>query len=182
MQAGRNAPNTLADDLTFATSHKSIGQIRFEGPSALSKHEQSLLTQLESPGNHLIVDRKAVSMNSLRRLSAATPDNVEFALLTRGNQRLVIRGGQDGSTNVGVWIGQPGEAGFQNAYTLSKNGWKWSGHTHPFTGRAEAVPGPADLDVLNYVRAGQRDAGLKVQQNSGIWNLDGSWGLIDNGK
>ncbi|ABC28077.1 hypothetical protein HCH_01204 [Hahella chejuensis KCTC 2396] len=44
------------------------------------------------------------------------------------------------------------------------------------------MAGPGDLYLLrNYVQQGQKEAGLKVQQNSGIWNLDGVWGLIDNG-
>ena len=172
----------MADDLTFATSDRSITRLYFEGPAGLSKHEQSIFSQLDLPGSHVIVDRKAVSMDSLRRFSTVTEDNVEFALLTRGNKRLIIRGGQDGSTNVGVYIGQPGEADFQNAYTLATKGWRFSGHTHPYTNRVEAMAGPGDLGLLiEYIQKGQEDAGLKVQQNSGIWNLDGVWGLIDNG-
>ena len=57
-------------------------------------------------------------MSDLSALTAYTGD--EFAMFTKGNERLIIRGNSD-MVNIDI----------DEAKKLANEGYKWSGHTHP---------------------------------------------------
>ena len=57
-------------------------------------------------------------MNDLSALTAYTGD--EFALFTKGNERLIIR---ENAVSVNIDIEQ--------AKQMAQQGYRWSGHTHP---------------------------------------------------
>ncbi len=59
-------------------------------------------------------------MTDLAPLTAVTGD--EFAMFTKNNERLIIRGNQ---TIVNIDV--------PKAQELAKSGYHWSGHTHPGT-------------------------------------------------
>ena len=84
----------------------------------LNNRQQKLLDKLQEYDSSIVVSKKNVNMRDLSALTAFTDD--EFALFTKGNKRLIIRGNSRG-VNVGI----------MKANELSKNGFKWSGHTHP---------------------------------------------------
>lgn len=90
--------------------------IQFNRP--LNNRQQKLLDKLPEYDSNIIVNKKNVNMKDLSALTAVTGD--EFALFTKGKKRLVIRGNTRG-VNVDI----------MKANELSKNGFKWSGHTHP---------------------------------------------------
>jgi len=84
----------------------------------LNGRQKQLLNMLPEYGSEAIVSKRGVKLNDLVALTNS--ERAEFAMFTRGNQRLVIRGG---SKTVPV---NP-----DRAMELANSGWKWSGHTHP---------------------------------------------------
>ena len=105
----------------------------------LNTRQQNLLNQLPDYDSSVIVKKSDVSLSDLAALTAKTGD--EFAMFTRGSQRLIIRGGP---TNVNI--------NSARAQELLKAGYKWSGHTHPGTDYNVKMPSVGDkaiLDVFN---------------------------------
>lgn len=84
----------------------------------LNNRQLALLEALPYYDNRIVVPKENVNMTDLSALTAKTGD--EFALFTKGNERLVIRGN---ASRVNVTI--------EEAQQLAKNGYRWSGHTHP---------------------------------------------------
>ena len=84
----------------------------------LNNRQKMLLEKLPEFDSRIIVSRSSVNMTDLAALTAYTGD--EFAMFTKGNERLIIRGGK---TNVNIDTAQ--------AKVLANEGYRWSGHTHP---------------------------------------------------
>lgn len=84
----------------------------------LNKRQKRLLELLMEFDSRVTVPKKSVSMTDLSALTAYTGD--EFALFTKGNERLVVRGD---AVSVKIDIEQ--------AKQMAEQGYRWSGHTHP---------------------------------------------------
>ena len=84
----------------------------------LNKRQQKLLDKLDSFDSKAIVKKKSVNLKDLSALTAKTGD--EYAMFTKGNERLIIRGN---SRMVNITA--------EKAKELVNEGYKWSGHTHP---------------------------------------------------
>jgi hypothetical protein len=97
-----------------------------------------------------------VSLTDLAALTAHTGD--EFAVFTRGPQRLLIRGNPRG-----VRLTENELIALRNA------GWKWSGHTHP---------GVADL-VLDASGGDRKVLEIFGQRQSVITNSRGARNVFD---
>jgi choline dehydrogenase-like flavoprotein len=78
-------------------------------------------------------------MGDLSALTAKTGS--EFALFTKRGERLIVRGGRD-NTPINV----------AEAKRLSKEGYRWSGHTHPGRGEVVRLASPADKAILQAFR------------------------------
>ncbi len=111
-------------------------------PSAISRfdvevnHRQKrLLDELKEYDSQVIVRKNKVSMFDLSALTAQT--GVEYAMFTRGGERLIIRGNET-SVNVTEKI----------ARELHKSGYKWSGHTHPGNDVFALFPSEGDKQIL----------------------------------
>jgi hypothetical protein len=89
---------------------------RFE-EIGLNNRQQRILDALPEYDSRVIADKSDVSMPDLAALTAKT--GVEYAMFTRGSERLIIRGN---STNVNIDV--------EAARKLAEVGYKWSGHTH----------------------------------------------------
>lgn len=92
------------------------GILQFGRP--LNNRQQKLLDALPEFNSRVIVPKSSVNMADLAALTAETGD--EFAMFTKGNKRLIIRGNP-----YKVKI-DPEEAA-----KLAAKGYRWSGHTHP---------------------------------------------------
>ena len=124
--------------------------IQFNRP--LNNRQQKLLDKLPEYDSNIIVNKKNVNMKDLSALTAVTGD--EFALFTKGKKRLVIRGNTRG-VNVDI----------MKANELSKNGFKWSGHTHPGIDKNATMPSTGDKDILKVFK----------QEMSTIYDSKGSF-------
>jgi len=94
------------------------------GTRGLDARQQKILDRLPGYGSEVVVNKRDVSMLALSAMTAATGD--EFAMFTKGGERLVVRGGiEAGLRQVPIDI--------VRAIALSAQGYKWSGHTHPET-------------------------------------------------
>lgn len=86
--------------------------------SDLTNRQKLLLDALPGYDSSVVVGKKNVNLADLSALTTVTGD--EFALFTKGHERLVIRGNSR-SVNVDL----------NRAKSLCDDGYKWSGHTHP---------------------------------------------------
>ncbi len=140
------------DDLTAVGSIESINfpiEQRNTGkgqPSAilhmgrpLNNRQQKLLEQLPYYRSEVIVSKNSVNMKDLSALTAYTGD--EFALFTKGNERLVVRGN---SFMVDI--------GIEQAMELNSQGYKWSGHTHPGIDENCLMASQGDKEILRCFR------------------------------
>jgi hypothetical protein len=98
----------------------------------LNNRQRRLLDKLPECDSRATVKKSDVSMIDLAALTAQ--ENVEFAMFTRGPERLIVRGNR-GRVNIN-WF---------DAAKLNALGYKWSGHTH--TGDYLVVS-EGDNDVL----------------------------------
>lgn len=90
--------------------------ITFDVP--LNNRQMKLLDRLPDFDSRVTVGKDEVNMADLSALTAKTGH--EFALFTKGNERLVIRGN---AVSVRIDVEQ--------AKMLAQAGYRWSGHTHP---------------------------------------------------
>ena len=102
----------------------------------LNSRQSSLLKSLPEYDSRVIVPKESVNMADLSALTAKTGD--EFAMFTKGSDRLIIRGN---SVRVNI--------DYQQAKQMSADGYKWSGHTHPGTDISCMLPSDGDKAILN---------------------------------
>ena len=74
-------------------------------------------------------------MVDLSALTAKT--GVEFAMFTKGGKRLIVRGNSN-SVNINI----------DEARRLAKQGYKWSGHTHPGIEDSSLLASYGDIEIL----------------------------------
>lgn len=101
----------------------------------LNNRQQKILDNMPEYDSRIVVNKKSVNMKDLSAMTAATGD--EFAMFTKGSNRLIIRGN---ATQVNIDIKQ--------AMELSKQGYKWSGHTHPGIEKNTSMPSMGDKEIL----------------------------------
>ena len=122
----------------------------------LNKRQKRLLEMLSEYDSRVTVPKKSVSMTDLSALTAYTGD--EFALFTKGNERLVIRGN---AVSVKIDIEQ--------ARQMAEQGYRWSGHTHPGVSLNCLVASDGDTIVLRQFN----------QNTSVIYNSKGQYSTFD---
>lgn len=105
------------------------------GGDPINSRQKRILDKLPEYDSRYVFKRREVSMKDLAALTAHT--NVEFAMFTKGGERLIIRGERN-SVNVDP----------PKAAVLAKQGYRWSGHTHPGREQYLCVPSPGDRNVL----------------------------------
>ncbi len=102
----------------------------------LNNRQQKILEKLPEYDSRTVVPKKSANMPDLAALTAKTGD--EFALFTKGSERLIIRGNAC-MVNIGL----------EEAKKLAKQGWRWSGHTHPGLDFLAMQPSDGDYEILN---------------------------------
>lgn len=102
----------------------------------LNNQQARLLELLPNFESRATVSKFSVSMADLSALTAATGD--EFAMFTRKKERIIIRGN---SRMVNI--------GGAEARELGKQGYRWSGHTHPGTDKFCLAPSDGDKEILD---------------------------------
>lgn len=107
--------------------------IQFGRP--LNNRQQMLLGSLPEYDSRITLLKKNVSMKDLAALTAETGD--EFAMFTKGSERLIIRGNQV-SVNIDV----------EQAKELAAQGYRWSGHTHPGMDTFCLMRSDGDVNIL----------------------------------
>lgn len=122
----------------------------------LNNRQQKLLESLNEYDSRTVVNKKTVNMKDLSALTAFTGD--EFAMFTKGGERLVIRGNTN-SVNIDV----------QKALELSKQGYRWSGHTHPGVDWNSSMPSGGDKEILRCFK----------QETSVIYDSKGKYRTFD---
>ena len=101
----------------------------------LNNRQKKILEKLPEYDSRVTVPKKSVNMKDLAALTAETGD--EFALFTKGNERLIIRG-DSRTVNIDV----------EQAKILSEQGYRWSGHTHPGIGMMCLSASSGDMEIL----------------------------------
>lgn len=128
------------------------------GFGKLSYRQKSLLARLPEFGSRIAVKKKDVKLGDLAAMTAAT--NVEFAVFTRKSERLVIRGNRSGV---------PGS--IKDLAELGRQGYRFSGHTHPGTAVNVLMASDGDYLALQQFK----------QKCSVIYNSKGQYQLYEKG-
>ena len=118
----------------------------------LNNRQKELLEMLPDFDSSAIVSKKSVNMSDLSAFTAHTGD--EFAMFTKGNERLIIRGNS-----------QMVQIDIEKAKELSEHGYKWSGHTHPGFDFISMQPSDGDYSILDCFK----------QNSSVIYNSKGEF-------
>ena len=101
----------------------------------LNQRQKKLLEALPNTGSSVIIKKTDANMKDLSALTAAT--NVEYAMFTKGGQRMIVRG-----TEQHVLL---------NADELKKladEGYRFSGHTHISTEPNALIASSGDMATL----------------------------------
>lgn len=114
LKAGKIISSNISARNTARGRPSAISQYDVE----LNSRQKALLERLSKYDSSVTVEKDSVSMSDLAALTAKT--GVEFAMFTKGNDRLIVRGNAV-SVNIDV----------DKAKEMAYNGYKWSGHTHP---------------------------------------------------
>lgn len=122
----------------------------------LNRKQKTLINNLPDFNSRVSVNKKSVSMTDLATLTAQTGD--EFAMFTKGNERLVIRGNK-----------QMVDIDIVEAQKLASEGYKWSGHTHPGTDFLSMQPSDGDYAILMCFN----------QSNAVIYNSKGDYRIFE---
>lgn len=122
----------------------------------LNNRQKRLAEKLGSYDSKCIIGKKEVNMSDLSALTANT--GVEYAMFTKGKERLIIRG-NEASVNV------------SRAYAkeLKLQGYRWSGHTHPGMDDFCLMPSGGDKEILNEFD----------QSCTAIYNSAGKWYILE---
>ncbi|MGN0468508.1 MAG: hypothetical protein ACI4GY_07285 [Acutalibacteraceae bacterium] len=102
----------------------------------LNSRQKKLLEFLPEYDSKVTVKKTDVNMKDLSALTAVTGD--EFAMFTKRKERLIIRGN---SRRVNIDV--------DAAKKLAKDGYRWSGHTHPGFNENCMTASPGDYAVLD---------------------------------
>jgi hypothetical protein len=121
----------------------------------LNKRQRGILDRLPSFGDRLIVRKSDVSMLDLAAMTANI--GVEFAMFTRKDERLIVRGDEQ---QVPLYDG--------DLKKLLDDGYRWSGHTHIGSRDVDLIPSDGDKKALTTMK----------QSNSVIFNAAGKHRLI----
>lgn len=125
----------------------------------LNNRQKKLLNLLPEFDSRITVPKKSVNMADLSALTAQTGH--EFAMFTKGSERLIIRGNTC-SVNITV----------EDAKKLAKNGYKWSGHTHPGAEFNCLIASSGDKAVLQCFN----------HKTSVIYNSKGNYATFEKGE
>ncbi len=122
----------------------------------LNNRQRDILNALPNYDSRITVPKENVNMSDLSALTAKT--GVEFAMFTKGNERLIIRGDEK-MVNITI----------EEACRLADDGYRWSGHTHPGTGYNVMFPSFGDKAILRCFK----------QNTSVIYNSQGLFSTFD---
>ena len=128
-----------AKNINSPINHKNTGKgnpnaiIHYGKP--LNNQQKKILKKLPNFNSKVIVKKSSVSMTDLSALTAQT--GVEFAMFTKGGKRLIVRGNSN-SVNINVDV----------AKQLARQGYKWSGHTHPGIEDNSLLASYGDIEIL----------------------------------
>jgi len=125
------------------------------GAKKLNQRQQRILDMLPEYGSQAVVNKRDVSMIDLAALTANTSD--EYVMFTRRGKRLVARGDRNGIHFT-----------FDEIAELKRQGYRWSGHTHPGFTEAHLIASDGDKRALVFFEQG----------NSVIYNSLGRYALI----
>lgn len=125
----------------------------------LNTRQKNLLQQLPDCDSSIIISKGDVNLKDLAALTAKTGD--EFAMFTRGSQRMIIRGNAS-AVNIDGTMAQE----------LYNEGFKWSGHTHPGTGINVKFASEGDMYILEQFN----------QTQSVIFDSQGNFSLFEIGE
>lgn len=145
-------PNINTDTLTNATKNDTIEIQRNQatGRAAairlmdadLNNRQKKVLARLDKAGDSLESTKSQIKTKDIAALTAK--EGVEFALFSKGNRRLIVRGTQF-ETPVGE----------KRLRQLAADGWKFSAHTHPGVGANSLLASEGDMKVLYLFKQGQ---------------------------
>jgi len=129
----------------------------------LAKRQVNILNQVPHALSNAKFHKSKIKVSDLAALTAKTGD--EFALFTRGSQRLLIRG-----ESFGVPLTE------KVILSLKEQGYKWSAHSHPGTSDnvLDASGKPGDRLVLELFEQ-KRSLILNSSGRRNVFDINNNW-------
>lgn len=125
----------------------------------LNNRQKQLLEKLPDFDSRTIVPKESVNMADLAALTGETGN--EFAMFTKHGDRLIIRGNEK-MVNIDI----------DAAEQLAREGYRWSGHTHPGIDFLAMQPSDGDYAILDCFK----------QESSVIYNSKGDFRTFERRK
>lgn len=137
-----------------SSRNTAFGKLRAViGGAPLNNRQSKLLSALQSNQDYVIIKKKDVNFRDMCALAAH--EGVEFAMLSRRGERMLIRGTLEHVDAInGV-----------TAKQYRNDGWRWSGHVHVLGG---LVPSSFDIYIMK----------LFGQNQSALFDLSGNRTVI----
>lgn len=126
----------------------------------LSRKQIELMEQIKEKGKLYSFAKKDVSLNDLAAMTSAS--NCEFAMFTKGRERLIIKG-EEHTIDIS----------YKEIERLAKAGYRWSGHTHTGVTHDTMEASPNDKQTLGYFKK------YKGQTKSVIFNAGGNFIIFE---
>ncbi len=133
-------PLQAQSEITISSSLRGEPGAIWRGLADLNTRQRLLLDRLPAPGEMITVNKRQISQRDVAAMTAATGD--EFAVLTLGSRRMIVRGRTDG-------FGGIINEGWASA--RGSEGWRWTSHSHP-------VPAGVQSDMV--LRSSQGDQAI----------------------
>ena len=111
---------------TAKTDYKTLATSSFAN---LTNRQKAIDEKINDVGSLYSFKKKDIKMSDLISLTAI--NGCEYAMFTKGSERIIIRGTRYSTSDGATLI------------SLAKQGYRWSGHTHPFND----WPAPSNGDI-----------------------------------
>lgn len=114
---------------TAKTDYKTLATSSFAN---LTNRQKAIDEKINDVGSLYSFKKKDIKMSDLISLTAI--NGCEYAMFTKGSERIIIRGTRYSTSDGATLI------------SLAKQGYRWSGHTHPFND----WPAPSNGDIETF--------------------------------
>lgn len=152
MQRVFNSEKKPKISTSIETSKKEYKVLATSSYAELTNRQKKIDSKISESGTLYSFRKKDIKLSDLVSLTAK--NGCEYAMFTKGNKRIAIRGTRYNTSD------------YITLCKLAKQGYRWSGHTHPFNDLV--VPSSGDIKVLK----------LFKNNTSVVYNAFGEWNLF----
>lgn len=127
--------NYISSNISARNNSKGRPSAIYTGYGKLNKRQERLNKVLKNYNDKVIIKKRDVNLKDIASLTAH--NQVEYAMFTKGQERMIVRGNE-----YRVNIDEV------EAAQMRAEGWKWSGHSHIHVDKVDLNPSDGDIEIL----------------------------------